>query len=122
MNKHVNPTQAKRVFSKGKQTPKPTVDGNNFAKKTDERFYVPTPYPNFNVDCDALFYKSLLVVSAEIISRIFYGAVLNIEVGGMGVTRALCDRFEHRATEKILARFDFLSDFSRPLSDIKVMS
>ena len=51
------------------------------------------------------------VVSAEIISRIFYGAVLNIEIWGMGVTRALCDRFEHRATEKILARFDFLSDF-----------
>ena len=36
--------------------------------------------------------------------------MLNIEIGGMGVTRALCDRFEHRATEKILARFDFLSE------------
>ena len=48
--------------------------------------------------------------------------MLNIEIGGMGVTRALCDRFEHRATEKILARFDFLSEIFRPLSDIKVMS
>ena len=55
MHKHVNPTQAKRVLLKGKQTPKPTVDGDNFAKKTDERFYLATPYPNFNVDCDVFF-------------------------------------------------------------------
>ena len=71
---------------------------------------MPTPHPNFNVDCDALFYKSLLVVSAEIISRIFYAAVPNIEIGGVGGTGVLCNRFQHRVTEKVLAWVDFLSE------------
>ena len=34
-----------------------SVDGNKFAKKTDERFYVATPYPNFNVDCDVFLFQ-----------------------------------------------------------------
>ena len=67
-----------------------TIDGNSFAKKTDDRFDVSTPYPIFNVDCDALFTKSLLVVSAKMLSRMFfYGAVLNIKIGGVGDKRVV---------------------------------